>query len=247
MRIMQALGQKQNYWIISFSSSITNSYANVVAAPDRETALTRPIVTYLVNYDGLRYLYVDLASEAEKVFHEKRKRINPGTLANPRTTVDDILALPQMKGNQTSLEDIECRLRQCRVLAESDPKMFRQMVAEYETDQRTPDDELMARVRAEIDSKRNYKPEETEPLTQRALALALPNAGYLVQRPKPFESMQSALDSLNSAWEMVKSDDKLGLYMYHLPKSLFGPEPRALKALLHILFLPAAKSRSRMA
>ena len=199
--------EEQMYRIISFS----DKDAHIVETSNVGNVFSGK--AYHVFYDELRYLYIDLVSEAESVFQQRRQQIDPRIFIDPNSTVDTLLALPQMQDSQLSREELEKGIELDKYMAKCWPEMFQEFVSRYERYNNASDEELKTIIAGEINEKIKYVPKEIR-LTPLSIALGLPQAGYMLVESKLFTTLQSALDTLYSAWKEVKADGQMDLCLF---------------------------------
>ncbi|MDP3699163.1 MAG: hypothetical protein Q8R47_06280 [Nanoarchaeota archaeon] len=187
------------YWIVSFSLDD----AHIVEANNSVDILKNTIRTLWVQYQDLRHKYLlNIDEEAQKITQGKKSDFDPRILLNPNTTVDDLLALPQLKGRENKREDFAVMLKVAKFAPEY---ILEKVIREYDEAQRIPQEELYIRIKAELEQKRNYVPKQIRNLTFGELAFVLPQAGYGVGQ-KGFVTLDQALDELYYAWKELRDN-----------------------------------------
>ncbi len=186
------------FWIISF----TIDDAHIVEANGQDNVFRNPISTFRVYYEKLKYRYIDMEEEAKKIVRIRKSEPDPRFLLDPKNTIDDILALPEMEGRQKDREYLSRLTKQLRTMPGDLREKF---IRDYEEAQQKSEEELYEIVLAELKQKQNYTPEQIGHFTKGELYFGLPQASYITGK-KGFVTMNDALYALYSAWENIRSD-----------------------------------------
>ena len=185
--------QNNLYWVVS----ISENDGHVMETARDPTNAHNPVRTWRVLYHSLRYRFIDLEEEARIITQKRKSEIDPRKLADPRNTIDDILALPQMKGREKEREYLAKVLEFIRKVPAD---ILRRKTAEYDQGQELSTEELYEKVKRDLEQRRNYVPEEITPFTPYELSTKLPEAGYTIIM-KDFEEFDGALRYLHHRWE----------------------------------------------
>jgi len=200
MSLDKLIKKENKYWVITFSVDD----AHIVEA-DEEEIYTNPVKTWRVYYRDLKYKYINVDEEAKKTINERKNMIDPRILFNSKYTINDVLALPQMKHRVKDKDYLKSSLH---LLREAPYYVKGKKIREYDEAKKLPYEKLYRRIRQELEQKKHYVPQQIRKFTQGELMFGLPQAGYLVGKIG-FPTFEQAIDSLYTVWEKTRKTPEI--------------------------------------